>query len=401
MGSTYGGKGNAAMRHPLTAYPRGTLWHILHHYFDAPPTDLPDLHMEPSSVSVPQDDLIAERLINVFHKMLDFESRNIPPPQRPNEGIWEMSRHAFHGEAYSLILGRDVKGFARYMANCARTKLCHGLGPGLQVYKAFSGEVGTDSAAANRLILWDRLVALAEAIALLPHENSEQGRYGTNFYLPFDSLIDGIQSRLGCEIFRPTIMGLFGFKYKKWVIDVRVPDDAYGGYRLGVEMERTGGRRVAEIGGGLGGMALQAGRAGAASYAIFDLPIMNLVQGYFLIKILGGDKVALFGEPADRRYRLLPYWEFRNRDNVFDIVFNRDSLPEIPRARAEEYLSEIDHRRCLFLSINQESGGGTGRPGTAQLNTAQMMDRYAGMKRRFRAPYWIRRGYVEELYSPD
>jgi hypothetical protein len=46
-----------------------------------------------------------------------------------------------------------------------------------------------------------------------------------------------------------------------------------------------------EIGGGFGGMALFGLRAGATRWPIVDLPIMNVVQGYFLIKCLGGNKI--------------------------------------------------------------------------------------------------------------
>jgi hypothetical protein len=42
-------------------------------------------------------------------------------------------------------------------------------------------------------------------------------------------------------------------------------------------------------------MALFALRAGAARWPTVDLLIINVVQGYFLIKCLGGNAVRLFG----------------------------------------------------------------------------------------------------------
>jgi hypothetical protein len=341
---------------------------------------------------------ISERLINVFHLMNDYESSEISPDDRPNSGIWEMSKHAFHGEVYRLLALRDVRGFADYMSLACQKKLTHGLGPGEQVFKAMA--TPGDGRDANVLLLLDRLSRLAEAVGALSHENPEQGVYGENIAVPLNEIVARIEARLRTPISRPAVMGNFGLAQQGSVIDVRVPDDAYCAFRLLNLARAFPFSEVAEIGGGLGGLALQSIRMGFCDYKIFDLPIINLVQGYFLMSILGPDSVTMFGENTEKRpVEILPYWEFYNRERKFDCVVNRDSLPEIPLKQATAYLEEIERRKAYFLSINQECMAEAGQPGLYQLSVLDLM-RDRNYKQITRSPYWVRKGYLEEFFIP-
>src|ERR1035438_7400959 len=72
-------------------------------------------------------------------------------------------------------------------------------------------------------------------------------------------------------------------------------------------------KTVCEIGGGTGMLAYYLARGGMDEVWVFDLPIVSLVQAYYLMKSLGPDDVWLYGEgPRAARVRLLPYWEFEN-----------------------------------------------------------------------------------------
>ena len=140
-------------------------------------------------------------------------------------------------------------------------------------------------------------------------------------------------------------------------------------------------------------MALFALRAGAARWPIVDLPIINVVQGYFLIKCLGGNAVRLFGEEnRAAAAEVLPYWEFFERNRDYSFVFNRSSLPEIQRDRVDEYLAEIEMRGAKLLSINHEDNAPN------HLNLHQIIAERGKLECHFRHPYWIRKGFVEELF---
>jgi hypothetical protein len=71
----------------------------------------------------------------------------------------------------------------------------------------------------------------------------------------------------------------------------------------------------------------------------------------------------------------------------------RFSLPEIQRDRVDEYLAEIEARGANLLSINHESGA------PAQLNLHQIIAERGKLECRFRHPYWIRKGFVEQSFS--
>ena len=139
---------------------------------------------------------------------------------------------------------------------------------------------------------------------------------------------------------------------------------------------------------------------GCQSYTIIDLPIINVVQGYFLMKCFGEEVILLFGESiSDKPIKVMPYWHFLREDNQFDICFNQDSLPEMPFERALEYLNRIPEvTRSHFYSINQEACAPAGQ-GLTQLNIPEIIAKNSKYNLLFRYPNWIRKGYVEELYS--
>jgi len=119
------------------------------------------------------------------------------------------------------------------------------------------------------------------------------------------------------------------------------------------------------------------------------------------MKSLGPDQVSLHGEPRGAaRVRVAPYWELENEpDNHYSLFVNQDSMPEIEAATVVSYLQLIRRKgRGLFLSLNQESGGLNTR-NTAQSIVYELVARVGGFRRLARYPYWMRAGYVEELYE--
>jgi hypothetical protein len=217
-------------------------------------------------------------------------------------------------------------------------------------------------------------------------ENPEQGAYGNNMAMPLSTVVSKIEHSIGAPLGRPPGMGNFGFICSSGIIDFRAPEDAYAAYRLKKY------QNVAEIGGGFGGAAYQLHRTNH-NVSLYDLPIMGVVQGFFLAKL--GVDVSLFGERDAGSLRILPWFCFE--DDASDVVFNRDSMAEFPKHSALSYLSRIKDRGVPFLSINQEAQHDSGQIGVKQLSVASLAAQ-VGLVREIRSPYWIRRGYVEEFY---
>jgi len=131
---------------------------------------------------------------------------------------------------------------------------------------------------------------------------------------------------------------------------------------------------VLEIGGGLGRTAYYAQRFGIADYTIVDLPFSGISQGYFLGNVLGTHAIKL--QSPD---------EFFASADTYDLVLNVDSMTELSIEAAQKYASAVMDRAKRFISINHES------------NRFAVRDLFG--KPQTRHPYWLRAGYVEELFT--
>ena len=84
---------------------------------------------------------------------------------------------------------------------------------------------------------------------------------------------------------------------------------------------------------------------------------------------------------------------------AFTLALNQDSFPEIDETLVREYLAEIRRTTTTyFLSINHEVEHAKTNE-ARHLNVSTLLGRDAGFRRLYRMPYWLRRGYVEELYG--
>ena len=148
--------------------------------------------------------------------------------------------------------------------------------------------------------------------------------------------------------------------------------------------------RILEIGGGLGRTAFYANELGLCDYTLIDIPLAMVSQGYFLGCGLGPEAIAFDGEggAAAGRLRLLPPDTFLDANEQYDIVLNADSLTEFDLAVASRYVDKIRDCAGAFLSINHEYN---------KFRVRDLLQPELRRGRYQRVPYWMRRGYVEEL----
>jgi len=121
---------------------------------------------------------------------------------------------------------------------------------------------------------------------------------------------------------------------------------------------------------------------------------MNVVQGYALLT--AGHTVSLLGEP-DGPVRVRPWWHLATAAPC-DVVVNQDSFPEIDGTFVRSYLQQIAKTSACFLSINQEGEAAANADGVLQHVVGRLAAETPGLTRISRAPYWIRKGYVEEVW---
>jgi putative sugar O-methyltransferase len=130
-------------------------------------------------------------------------------------------------------------------------------------------------------------------------------------------------------------------------------------------LSRKGPRRVLELGGGYGGLALMALQFNPElAYTMCDLEESLFVQGVFLTVHLGADRVhpvrtaAELADPRPGHVYLLP----QNRADEltrlrFDLAINQQSMQEMTTAQVERYCEILAKCADRFYSCNRKSHG--------------------------------------------
>ena len=179
-----------------------------------------------------------------------------------------------------------------------------------------------------------------------------------------------------------------GLVTSRGIASHRAVQALYQAARIASLIKEKSRARIAEIGAGMGRTAYYARKFGITDYTIIDLPMSNVAQANFLGRALGPDMISLFGENRPG-VRILPPGAFLDGDDHFDLVVNVDSLTEMTAETAHAYCKAIKASAGLFLSINHE------------LNPVTVREVCAGqqMFAHSRTPYWMRNGYVEELFT--
>ena len=200
--------------------------------------------------------------------------------------------------------------------------------------------------------------------------------------------LNDVQRCLGVPLEFPNpFQDEFGIKTKRGIVSYRAVQAIYQAFRLR-QMADEYGNNIVELGAGLGRTGFYCSRMGMQNYTIVDLPMANVAQAAFLGLTIGERAVSLFGEkasPGQIRIRT-PEW-LHASDEKFHVVANIDSMVEMDLLYAEEYGRFIATRAKAFLSINHEA------------NKHRVRDLHALYSLQVtRFPYWMRDGYVEEIY---
>ncbi|MBZ9656085.1 putative sugar O-methyltransferase [Phyllobacterium lublinensis] len=204
---------------------------------------------------------------------------------------------------------------------------------------------------------------------------------------PVDKCFDFIQQEMGTQLNFPNpFAGEFGLVTSKGIVTERAVQAIYQALLI----RRHSGNTCLEIGGGMGRTAYYAHQLGIR-YSIIDLPMTIVGQALFLSATLGEDAIWMIGdsEPRGNRVALLPPSELHAIGPV-DVVLNVDSLTEMGEKTASGYVEWISKNAGTFLSINHEAN---------HFTVKQVIDKSYPDSARSRHLYWLRAGYVEEVFS--
>lgn len=237
---------------------------------------------------------------------------------------------------------------------------------------------------------FDNLTRLAEAVGAIPLENPEQVLGGgAKASLDTETVLSKLDETLGFHVDFPNpFPGEQGTTSSRGIISDRAIQALYQAARIAQLTHGIRSPHILEIGAGLGRTAYYCHRMGLQNYTIVDLPMTGVAQANFLGRALGPEAVRLHGEPRNLRARaihIIPPHDFFRSWRRYSIVLNADSLTEMSRETAQRYFVAVSRRAPLLLSINHEA------------NLFRVRDLCRGRSAPDRQPYWMRRGYVEEI----
>jgi hypothetical protein len=333
----------------------------------------------------------AARVIDAYHAAMRT-------PKSPAPSMWagiEAQQAAF----FTAVRDRDVPAVQQTLARLFHTHLIWGLG---RVHPDTPVHIRGGQPEGVQIQVTDALVSLGEATGAARITSIEQR--GVDAHLAalrvdITALLAAVVERTGLRLDMPEAGGNYGCLIDGRRVSIDTLVHGYTAYRLR-ELGIDPAARIVEIGGGYGCLAYVCRLNGFADYTIVDLPWVNLLQGYLLIMSLPPDSVSLFGEP-DRPVKVRPFWEFGALpDRSVDVVINTDSLPEIGEETGRQYITDIARViRGYFLSINQEAMAPY--PGIGpQLHVNGLAAEEPRLRLLHRHRYWMRQGYVEELFAP-
>jgi hypothetical protein len=348
------------------------------------------------------DVALCERLIFAF----EAATSSAGPTNTTGPWAWVMDTHQH--QLLASLQRHDPRHLAVLLSSMFRQELIWGLGgmaPG-------GMPDHSESRLGSRILLLklvDSLVSLGEALGVVTVENPEQG-----YVDGFDprrggaiaELVAELERVIGISLSFPEIGAPYGLAVEGRLITAETPDQLYTAVRLreavGMQLcEPTEGRlHIVEIGGGYGGACywLLKCRHDAMRYTIVDLPTVNVLQGYFLAQALGPDAVSFFGEPR-ATVAIIPNHALAQVDSPYDVLLNKDSMPEMPYDTMVEYLSWARSGcRGFFYSNNHEAGAPFLE--YSQGRVADAIREVGGFRRLAREQSWVRPGYVEEIYHP-
>lgn len=253
-----------------------------------------------------------------------------------------------------------------------------------------------------QLRITDALVSLAQATGAYSVTSVEQSGVEANLNalsVNLEQLLADIERACGFAISFPRVGGAYGCQINGKFVTIDSALHSYTVHRL-AQLGANQESRVVEIGGGFGCLAQLCFGAGISQYSIYDLPWVNAIQGYYLLMSLPPEKVRLYGE-SQGTLEVNPFWKFDSLpDKSVSYTVNTDSLPEMGRQTAVNYIKEVSRVLSgVFLSINQEAKANNAGVGQ-QNSVAEIAKEVGGLKTLARSLYWMRQGYVEEVFAP-
>ena len=322
---------------------------------------------------------------------------------KPSASGWDHDLVEIKKDIHNVLLAGNIEQAGRLLRNPAETALFWGFdaiakGPpgSVEPHEAVIRTLNPSADWRRLYSLWlfDALNALAEALGArrLSYLETEPGKVGMHDAgaRTTDDIVDQINATLGVRLQFPNpFPEELGLQSSRGVIGFRAIQAVYQAYRIAQITNEKPGVKVLEIGAGLGRTAYYANLLGVKDYTILDIPLTNAAQGYFLGRVLGPDAVRLNGEAIGGPLLIQPSTAMKENAERYDLIVNVNSWTEMAPEVAAVYWDYAKSVTRTVLSINHEHNAFTVRSMYSKDSDVRVT----------RYPYWVRKGYVEEIVT--
>jgi hypothetical protein len=317
-----------------------------------------------------------------------------------------------NNEIHESLLG-NLERFRELMLDPVSTNLYYG------VDNLAIGVMGenpqTHQNEINSSAIVDSLECLACAIGLERAFNQEYADHAPGYlqresklakvseetYFGYDAAFEGGFSRsekiisltskmLGLEpFFENPFRGEIGCQTKFGILTTREVHAMYYAWRIQSLLQFVKKRTLLEIGPGMGRSLKLAARMGIKSTGV-DLPIGLVGSALYLASTIGEDAIWLSGEKENPKaiVRLLLPQDYFSSSKKYGVILNTDSLTEMSKLVAMEYMEKIFRTGEIFLSVNHEAN---------EFTVTELLENFPKFKKSIRSQYPLRSGYMEEI----
>ena len=216
--------------------------------------------------------------------------------------------------ASNAIRAHDYDRFTRLLRDPSENELFWGFDSLVKKYTDELLQRSSSELFAYIRVYYNSLVQLSIGVgaARCPYPEANQ----TSPEPAVEEILSALDSVFGFRIDFPNpYRREFGLATSRGIASYRAIQALYQTWRVIQLVKLTGGRRLLEIGGGLGRNAYYAQKFGEIEYTIIDIPATQIAQGYFLGRVLGQNVVSLFGENDCNIQIRGPAWFNKRRKN--------------------------------------------------------------------------------------
>ncbi len=304
-----------------------------------------------------------------------------------NESHWNPIFKKYHLKLTNIILNNENKTL-EILNDPGSTNLFYGFDSNCITLKKKPRYIDKYE---NSLKVIDKILSFAEFLNIKRIDNPE--RYQIRKKINLNDLIDKIEQKIQINLdFKNPFPGEEGIEIKNGILCNREIQAIYQAYKIKEISKSFNNPSIVEIGGGLGRTAYYCSKFNIRNYTIVDIPVSSLCQANYLARMIGEKNVLLDNKfkiyNDENKCKIISPETYFSSNVNFDLSFNADSLTEIDVNTQKKYINSFLLRSKLFYSINHEDNLLT--------VSSHFNNNYESYSRNL---YWLRRGYVEEIFA--